>query len=72
MNTACGTTPCPKCAVPCPCDDHNEIDIGVGYQTWGHQWLCREHGRFAYPDGVDPGPAIFEDDALEGFLDGDS
>ena len=51
MNRQCGTTPCPKCGVDCPCDDHVEVDVGVGVVTGEHEWLCPEHGLFAFATG---------------------
>lgn len=54
--------PCPVCGKPCPCDDWQEVDIGVGVQTFGHVWLCPEHGRFTWDEGapVGDGPQMID------------
>lgn len=39
---------CPKCDAESPCVDWCEVDIGVGTQTWNHEYECPTHGRFAF------------------------
>lgn len=39
---------CPKCGEPSPCTDWNEVDIGVGVQTFDHVYTCPRHGDFAF------------------------
>jgi hypothetical protein len=48
--TGCGSTPCPKCGERSPCVDHSEVDIGVGLQTWDHEYECPTHGGFSFVD----------------------
>lgn len=48
MRAPRGPEPCPICGTSCPCHDWNEVDIGVGAQTFEHVWLCETHGRFGY------------------------
>lgn len=67
----CYAEKCPKCGERSPCVDHNEVDIGVGIQTWNHEFWCPTHGGFAFVE--DPGvfanfgagrtKVIFRDDA---------
>lgn len=39
---------CPKCGTDVPCVDYCEVDIGVGVQTWNHEYQCPAHGPFAF------------------------
>ena len=40
--------PCPRCKAPTTLYDFIEVDIGVGVQTFDHQYLCPECGEFAF------------------------
>lgn len=44
----CGPSPCPRCGVVSPCVDHGEVDIGVGTQTFDHEYCCPAHGGFSF------------------------
>ena len=59
-----GTT-CPKCAAPSPCIDWNEVDIGVGTQTFDHEYQCPTHGYFAFVWDLTTfeSKAVFRDEA---------
>jgi hypothetical protein len=39
---------CLRCGAESPCVDWNEVDIGVGVQTFEPQFECPMHGRFAF------------------------
>ncbi len=39
--------PCPKCGEYSQPHDWNEVDIGVGVQTFDHTWVCKNHGEFS-------------------------
>lgn len=41
-------TDCPRCGLLSPCDDWQEIDLGVGLQRWDLGWCCPKCGRFGY------------------------
>ena len=41
---------CPRCHAVAPCVDWNEVDIGVGVQTFEPQYECPHHGRFAWAE----------------------
>jgi len=47
MNSQPDTT-CPKCGAPAPCVDYSEVDIGVGVQTFDHEYQCPNCGNFAF------------------------
>lgn len=51
----CGSSKCPKCGETSPCVDHNEVDIGIGFQTFDHEYWCPTHGGFAFVDA----PGVF-------------
>lgn len=44
----CGSSPCPKCNESAPCVDHSEVDIGIGSQTFDHEYWCPTHGGFSF------------------------
>lgn len=61
-----GTT-CPKCGAESPCVDWCEVDIGVGIQTFNHEYECPTHGRFAFvfeKDNPTRSKPIFQDDEM--------
>jgi len=39
---------CARCGQNSPCVDWNEVDIGVGIQTFDHEYACPTHGCFAF------------------------
>ena len=57
---------CPKCGAESPCVDWNEVDIGVGVQSFDYRYTCPGHGEFSYPsapyDVNNPAKAIFRDE----------
>jgi hypothetical protein len=62
---------CPRCLAKSPCVDWNEVDIGVGVQSFEPQFQCPVHGRFAWVERTieqmaakEPPKAIFQDDEL--------
>lgn len=57
----CTRSFCPKCGWSSPCCNHVEVDIGVGTQTGNHEYVCRLHGTFVFPN--DGGEPIFPNDA---------
>lgn len=61
------TTPCPKCSSPSPLVDCCEVDIGVGIQTWDHEYECPTHGRFVFVVDKETfkARAVFQVDELE-------
>lgn len=58
-------TACPKCGADCELVDWSEADIGVGIQTFDHEYRCPAHGGFAYVRTDDeprsPLEAVFRD-----------
>jgi hypothetical protein len=56
-----GTT-CPRCGAASPCVDWNEVDIGVGVQTFDHEYECPTHGCFAFAFEHHQTRPIFRDD----------
>lgn len=61
----CYVESCPKCKAQSPCVDHNEVDIGVGIQTFDHRFYCPTHGEFSFNASASwdaPIVAIFRDD----------
>ncbi len=46
----CVDETCPRCGASSPCFDHIEVDIGVGVMTGEHEYMCPEHGLFAYSE----------------------
>ena len=44
----CRSVACPECGLAAPCVDHCEVDVGVGVQTFDHEYECPEHGAFAF------------------------
>lgn len=68
----CGSSKCPKCGENAPCVDHSEVDIGVGIQTFDHEYWCPTHGGFVYAPfaagdlfSKDPPKVFWRDDAEE-------
>lgn len=59
------STPCPKCSAPSPLVDYAEVDIGVGVQTFNHEYECPTHGCFAfvYDEASHRSKPIFRDEA---------
>ena len=65
-----GPERCLRCDTVSPCVDWNEVDIGVGIQTFEPQYECPTHGRFAFVErsiaeinaGVKP-RAVYQDEA---------
>lgn len=62
---------CPLCLAKSPCVDWQEVDIGVGTQTWNPEFQCPTHGLFAWAERTveqiaagEPARAIFADDEL--------
>ena len=57
--------PCPKCGKISPCVDWCEVDIGVGVQTFDHEYECTEHGGFSFVSATyfDRAEAVFLRDA---------
>ena len=67
MRAPRGPERCPKCDAESPCTDWNEVDIGVGVQTFNHSYTCPVHGIFAWDESAPyvPGKrsvAIFQRD----------
>ena len=60
-----GTT-CPKCKAASPCVDWCEVNIGVGVQTWDHEYECPTHGcfGFVYDENTHRSAAVFRDDEM--------
>lgn len=50
-------TECPCCGSLSPCDDWQEIDLGVGVQRFDIGWSCLRCGRFAFDSD---GQIVFE------------
>lgn len=42
------SSPCPKCKTSSPLFDWDEVDIGVGIQTWDEVYVCPNHGEFGW------------------------
>lgn len=67
----CYAEKCPKCQASSPCVDHDEVDIGIGFQTGNHEFYCPEHGAFAFVEepgvfanfGAGRVRAVFRDEA---------
>lgn len=52
---------CPACGAS-SVEQHQEVDIGVGAMEFEHEWLCPQHGRWAFDHRSGPrGAWIFED-----------
>lgn len=62
-----GPEKCPKCGVDSEPFDWNEVDIGVGTQTFDHQWVCTTHGVFTYVmlEGETKSRPFFQGEELE-------
>jgi hypothetical protein len=54
-------TQCPVCEALCECKHWQEVDIGVGVQTFDYEYFCETHGYFCY---TDEGRAIFRNEAI--------
>lgn len=56
-----GPTECPECGHLSEPYDWNEVDIGVGTQTFDHTWECPKHGEWCLrPEGT----PIFRDESV--------
>lgn len=55
---------CLKCDALSPCVNWTDVDIGVGIQTFEHQFECPAHGRFAfvYDEKTRTSRAVFQED----------
>lgn len=66
----CYAEKCPRCGERSPCVDHCEVDIGIGFQTWNHEFHCSTHGGFAFVEepgvfanfGAGTRKAVFRDE----------
>lgn len=54
---------CPRCNAASPCVDWNEVDIGVGVQTFDHEYQCPTHGDFAFVFEGHQAHPVFRDEA---------
>jgi predicted nucleic-acid-binding Zn-ribbon protein len=67
-----GATKCPKCGAESRPYDWNEVDIGIGVQTYEHEWECPEHGCFSYvfDQAANRSAPLFRDDCEQEQTDG--
>ncbi len=65
MTAPFSPVPCPKCGEYSQPHGWNEVDIGVGAQTFDHTWVCKNHGEFAdngaFRDGPTPESELLQE-----------